>query len=124
MYGINLDVERLEDDGQNMYSNIYLTKLRNTTIISQPQVDIEEDLDVMMAWIIKRTGKWVEWIAKKSQSKRKTTQASPVATTPTSSQSATPSVPTMTTQGPAQSARGGDQPPEKNIPIALTCQIG
>ena len=49
MYGINLDVEGLEDDGQNMYSNTYLTKLRNTPISSEPYVDIEEDLDVMMA---------------------------------------------------------------------------
>ena len=76
----------------------------------------------MMARIIKRTGKWVEWTTKKGRSKSKTTQASPAAATPTSSQSATPSVATTTTQGPAQSAGGGDQPPEKNIPIAPTCQ--
>ena len=64
-YGINLDVEGLEDDGQNMYSNTYLTKLRNTPISSKPYVNIE-DFDVMMAQIIKRTGKWVEWTTKKS----------------------------------------------------------
>ena len=48
-YGIDLNVEGLEDDGKNMYSNTYLTKLRNTIINSEPYVDIEEDLDVMMA---------------------------------------------------------------------------
>ena len=57
MYEINLDVEGVEDDGQNMYSNTYLTKLRNTPISSEPYVDIEEDLDVMVARITKRTGK-------------------------------------------------------------------
>ena len=64
-YGINLDVEGIEDDGQNMYNNTYLTKLRNTPISSKPYVDIEEDADVMMARIIKRIGKWVEWMDKK-----------------------------------------------------------
>ena len=73
-YGINLDVEGIEDDGQNMYSNTYLTKLTNTFISLEPYVNIEEDLDVMMAQIIKRTGKWVEWKTKKSQSKSKATQ--------------------------------------------------
>ena len=31
-YGINFNIEGLEDDGQNMYSNTYLTKIRNTPI--------------------------------------------------------------------------------------------
>ena len=84
-YGINLNVEGLEDDRQNMYSNTYLTKIRSTPISSEPYEDVEEDLDVMMARIIKRTGKWVEWTAKRSQSKSTTTQASPLATTPSSS---------------------------------------
>ena len=48
-YGINLNVERLEDDGKNIYSKTYLTKLRNTFINSKPYVDIEEDFGVMMA---------------------------------------------------------------------------
>ena len=48
-----------------MYSNTYLTKLQNTPISIEPYVDVEEDLDVMMARIIKRTRKWVEWTAKK-----------------------------------------------------------
>ena len=48
-YDIDLDVEGLEDDGKNMYSNTYLTKLRNTPISSEPYVDIEEDLNFMMA---------------------------------------------------------------------------
>ena len=69
--GTNLDVEGLEDDGQNMYSNTYLTKLRNTPISFEPYVEIEEHFDVMMARIIKRTGKWVEWIAKKGRRKSK-----------------------------------------------------
>ena len=62
--------------------------------------------------------------SEEKHSKRKTTQASPTTTTPTSSQSATPSVTTTTTQGPAQSIGGGDEPPEKNISIAPTCQGG
>ena len=98
-YGINLDVERLEDDGQNMYSNTYLTKLRNTPISSEPYVDIEEDLDVMMARIIKRIGKWVEWTTKKGWRKKKATQASPFVATPTSSQSTTPSATITATPG-------------------------
>jgi len=65
-YGIDLNVEGLEDDGKNMYNNTYLTKIRNTPISLEPCVDIEEDFDVMMAQIIKRTRKWVEWIAKGS----------------------------------------------------------
>ena len=65
-YGINLDIEGLEDDGQHMYSNIYLTKIRNTPINLEPYVDVEEDLDTLMAKIIKRTGKWVEWTSKRS----------------------------------------------------------
>ena len=48
-YGINLNVEGLEDDGQNMYSNTYLTKIRNTPINLEPYENVEEDLDVMMA---------------------------------------------------------------------------
>ena len=75
----------LKDDGKNMYSNIYLTKIRNTPINSKPYVDVEEDFDVMMARIIKRNGKWVEWTTKKSMSKSIATQAFLVATTPTSS---------------------------------------
>lgn len=108
--------------GKNMYSNTYLTKLRNTPISFEPYVNIEEDFDVMMAQIIKRSRKWVEWIEKKSQSKSKTTKASLANATPTSSQSATPSVVTTTAQGLAQSIGGGDQPPEKNISIAPSCQ--
>ena len=81
-YGINLDVEGIEDDGQNMYSNTYLTKLNNIPISSEPYVNIEEEFDVMMARIIKRTGKWVEWIAKKGRSKGKATQAYSAAANP------------------------------------------
>lgn len=52
-YGIDLNVEGLGDDGQNIYSNTYLTKLRGTPISSEPYVDVEESLDIMMARIIK-----------------------------------------------------------------------
>ena len=48
-YNINLNVEGLEDDGKNMYSNKYLTKLRNIPISSEPYQDVGDDLDVMMA---------------------------------------------------------------------------
>ena len=58
-YGVNLDVEGLEDDGQHMYKNTYVTKIRNTLISSKPYVDVEEDLDTLMEKIIKRTRKWV-----------------------------------------------------------------
>lgn len=121
-YGIDFDIEGLEDDRQNMYSNTYLTKLRNTPVSSESYVNVKEDLDKMMAWIIKRTRKWVEWIAKKGKSRSKASQPSPTTATPTSSHSATPGVTIETTQGPAIPARGGDQPPKKNIPIVPTCQ--
>lgn len=58
-YGINLNVEGFEDDGQNMY-NTYLTKLRGIIISFEPYVDVEENIDIMMARIIKRTRKWFE----------------------------------------------------------------
>ena len=48
-YGIDLNVEGLEDDGKNMYSNTYLTKIRNTHISFEHYVDVEEYVDVMMA---------------------------------------------------------------------------
>ena len=44
------------------HRNTYLTKLRNTPMSSKPFKDVIEDLDVMMARIYKRTGKWFEWI--------------------------------------------------------------
>ena len=66
MYGIDLGVEGLEDDGQHMYINTYLTQIRNTPINSKPSTNVEEDLDTLMAKIIKRTKKWVEWTSKKS----------------------------------------------------------
>ena len=40
MYGVNLDVEGIEDDGQNMYSNTYLTNLINTPVSSEPYFEI------------------------------------------------------------------------------------
>ena len=116
-YGIDLNVQKLDDYGKNRYSNTYLNKIRNTPIISEPYVDVQEDFDVMMARIIKRTRKWVEWMAKRSQSKSTTTQSSLVATTPTSSQSATSNMITKTTQGTTQLVGGGDQPLENNVPI-------
>ena len=84
-YGINLNVERSEDDGQNMYSNTYLTKIRVTPISLKPYEDAKEDLDIMMARIIKRTSKSVKWKAKRSWSKRMATQSSPTTNTPSSS---------------------------------------
>ena len=48
-FNINLNAKGLEDDWQHMYSNIYLTKLRNTPISLEPYEDAEEDLDIMMA---------------------------------------------------------------------------
>ena len=72
-YNISFNVEGLEDDGKNMYSNTYLTKLRNTLINSKPYDNVEEDLDIMMDQIIKRTRKSFEWTAKISQSKSTTT---------------------------------------------------
>ena len=66
-YGIDLDVEGLEDDGQNLYSNTYLTQIRNNPINLEPRVNVKEDLDMLMAKIIKRTRKWVEWTSKKRE---------------------------------------------------------
>ena len=68
-YGIDLDVDGLEDDGQNMYSNTYLTQIRNTPISLEPWVNTGENLDMLMAKIIRRIGKWVEWTSKKSRSR-------------------------------------------------------
>ena len=65
MYQVNLNVEGIEDVGQNMYSNTYLTKLRNTPISSEPYQDVGDDLQVMKAQIVKRTRKWVEWTVPK-----------------------------------------------------------
>ena len=77
-----------------------------------------------MAKIIKRIGKWVEWISKKSQSKGTPTQASPSVAASSSSQGAMINVMPSAAQGLAQLARGGDQPLEKNIPLDKTCHDG
>lgn len=61
MYKINIDVEGVKDNGQNMYSNTYLIKLKSTPISLKPYEDVVEDLDLMMARIYKRTRKWVKW---------------------------------------------------------------
>ena len=45
-------MEGLEDDGKNVYSNTYLTKIRNNPISSEPYIDVEENFDVVMVWII------------------------------------------------------------------------
>lgn len=123
-YGIDLNVQGLEDDCQNMYSNTYLNKLRGIPISSEPYVDQEENLDIMMARIIKRIGKWVEWITKKSQSKGVATQASPAATMPMSSQITTLGITITSTQGLAQPSGGGDQPLDKNVSIDKTYHDG
>lgn len=75
-YGIDLNVEGLEDKGQNMYRNTYLNNLKGIPISSKPYVDVEEILDIMMARIIKRMVKWVDWTTKNNWSKGATTQAS------------------------------------------------
>ena len=116
-YGIDLNVEGLEDDEKKLYTNTYLTKVSNTPSSFEPYIDAEEDFDVMMAQIIKRIGKWVEWTAKRSQSKSMTTKDSLVATTLTFSQSATSSMIRRTTQGPTQLVGGDDQPLDNNVPI-------
>lgn len=59
VYIVNIDLEGMEDDDQNMYSNTYLTKLRGTPISLEPYKGVREELDVMMAQIYKRTRKWV-----------------------------------------------------------------
>ena len=60
-YKVNIVVDGVEDEGQNMYSNTYLTKMRKIPISSKPFEDVVQDLDMMMARIYKRIGKWVEW---------------------------------------------------------------
>ena len=123
-YGIDPNVEGLEDDGQPMYSNTYLNQRRNTTISFEPRIDVEEDLDTLMEKIIKRTRKWVEWTSKKSQTRGTPTQASPSMVASSSSQGAMTSVMPTTTQGLAQPTGGGDQSPDKNIPLDKTCHDG
>ncbi len=101
-----------------------MTELSGIPISSELYVDVEENLDIMMARIIKRKGKWVEWTTKRSWIKGAANQASPVATMPTSSQSATAGMTIASTQGPAQLAGGGDQPPNKNVPIVKAYHDG
>ena len=48
-YNINFNVEGLDENGQNMYSNTYLTKLRNNPISLELYLDVDEDLDTLMA---------------------------------------------------------------------------
>lgn len=125
LYKVNIDMDGVEDDGQNMYSTTYLTKLRNTPISSEPFIDIVEDLDVMMARICKRTRKWVKWtIAWKSRSKGAFAQPSPnvAATSPSHSDASSTILPFI--QGLAQPTSGGDQPHDKNIPLDKKIQDG
>ena len=49
IYKVKINVEGVEDEDQNMYRDIDLTKLRRTSISLQPYKDIEEELNVMMA---------------------------------------------------------------------------
>ena len=87
-------------------------------------MNVKEDLDMLMAKIIKRTRKWVEWTSKKSRSRGMPTQTSSLAEASSSSQGATAYVMPSTTQGPTQPAGGGDQPPERNILLDKTCHDG
>lgn len=102
MYEVDLDVEGVEDDGKNMYSNTDLTKLKGTTISFEPYKDVGEDLDVMMAWITKRIEKWTQWTTtSKSQSKSAIAQASLAAVATPSSQGYTSDVTLAIIQGSA-----------------------
>ena len=107
-YGMDLDVEGLEDGGQNLYSNTYLTQIRNNPINSEPLVNVKENLDMLMAKIIKRTRKWVEWTSKKSRSRGTPTRAPSLVAASSSSQGDTASVMPSTAQGPTQPAGAGD----------------
>ena len=60
LYKVNIDVDGVEDDGQNMYSMTYLTKLRNTPIRFELFEDVIEDIDMMMQTIHHWHRKWVE----------------------------------------------------------------
>ena len=61
-YKVDINVEDIDDDGQNMFNTTYLTKIRPTPINSEPFVNTLENLDTLMAKIIKRNKKWVEWM--------------------------------------------------------------
>ncbi len=114
MYKVNIDVDGIEDDSQNMYRNTYLTKLRNTSISSEPFEDAMEDLDMMMARIYKRTRKWVKWTTtRRSRSKGASTQSSPKVVATSSSHSGALGTILPITQGPTQPTGGGDKPPNK-----------
>ena len=65
MYKVCINVEGVEYDEYNMYSNTYLTKLRNIPISLEPYQDIGDDLDVTMTYIIKSTRTWVRYTTKK-----------------------------------------------------------
>lgn len=122
MYKININVG-VEDDGQKMYRNTYLTKPRTTPISSKIYEDVVEDLDLMMANIYKRTRKWVEWnTTQRIRRKGPSAQSSLKVWTTSSSQSGASGTIFPTTQGTAQPVDGGDQPLDKTIPLDKTCQ--
>ena len=79
----------------------------------------------MMAIINKRTRKWVKWtIAWKSIREDASSQPSPnvvlVSSSPHDTSGTNPSL----TQAPTQLASGGNQPPQKNIPLDKNCLDG
>ena len=84
-------------------------------------MDIVESLDILMAKIIKRIGKWVEWMcARQKRISGASTKATPKATTsyaPRGMSSMTPSI----AQSPLPPTGGVDQPSDKNIPLDKTC---
>lgn len=47
-FNTNIDVEGVEDNAKNMYSNTYLMKLSGTPISSKPYEDSREERDVTM----------------------------------------------------------------------------
>lgn len=107
-----------------MFSSTYLAKIRPTPISSKPFEDGTENLDILMAKIIKRTGKWIEW----TRARRKRTSSAFVQPTPEATTSSTLGGTSSSTPSRAQNSlpptSGGDQSPEKNITLNKTCPDG
>ena len=91
------------------------------------KVPTVDKMEILMAGIIKRTDKWVEWtrVRKKwtraiGTSARVSSEAQTTSTT-----TSTTTTTTSTSMGPSQSTSGGgNNPPKNNIQVLPTCRGG
>ena len=62
LYGVNINMGGVVDDGQFMQSSTYLNEVKNTPIDSTPPLGpTDSNLEVLTIGVIKRIDKWVEW---------------------------------------------------------------